>query len=94
MTTCINDVDSHAGRLLYSTGHTQDAVKIFLSLLEASTLSPVSPAVSDDDDVQSVEVYLEDFRTAFEVSILNSHRDMWTKITVSTCAPTLRILNN
>ncbi|GAW06029.1 hypothetical protein LENED_007922 [Lentinula edodes] len=65
--TAIKPVIEHSlGRLLYSTGHTQDAVKIFLSLLEASTLSPVSPAVSDDDDVQSVEVYLEDFRTAFE----------------------------
>ncbi|KAJ3870264.1 ER-golgi trafficking TRAPP I complex 85 kDa subunit-domain-containing protein [Lentinula novae-zelandiae] len=65
--TAIKPVIEHSlGRLLYSTGHTQDAVKIFLSLLEASTLSPVSPAVSDEDDVQSVEVYLEDFRTAFE----------------------------
>ncbi|KAJ3897847.1 hypothetical protein F5879DRAFT_1072801 [Lentinula edodes] len=39
--TAIKPVIEHSlGRLLYNTGHTQDAVKIFLSLLEASTLSP------------------------------------------------------
>ncbi|KAJ3844312.1 ER-golgi trafficking TRAPP I complex 85 kDa subunit-domain-containing protein [Lentinula raphanica] len=58
-------IDHPLGRLLYSTGHVQDAVKIFLCLLEASTLSTSSTSTSDYE-TETAEVYLEDFRIAFE----------------------------
>ncbi|KAJ4485976.1 ER-golgi trafficking TRAPP I complex 85 kDa subunit-domain-containing protein [Lentinula aciculospora] len=58
-------IEHPLGRLLYSTGYVPDAVKIFLGLLNASALSTSSPAVLNDE-TESAEVYLEDFRIAFE----------------------------
>ncbi|KAJ3734691.1 ER-golgi trafficking TRAPP I complex 85 kDa subunit-domain-containing protein, partial [Lentinula guzmanii] len=57
-------IEHPLGRLMYSTGHVQDAVQIFLGLLKGSTSLPAS---TNDADSETAEVYLEDFRIAFEL---------------------------
>lgn len=58
-----------SGRLLYTTGHVKEAVTVFLALLKSSALSTSisAIAVANEDESRTDEVYLEDFRIAFEV---------------------------
>lgn len=54
-----------SGRLLYTTGHVKEVVTVFLDLLKSSSISAI--AVANEDESRTDEVYLEDFRIAFEV---------------------------
>lgn len=58
-----------SGRLLYTTGHVKEAVTVFLGLLKSSALSTSisAIAVANEDESRTDEVYIEDFRIAFEV---------------------------
>lgn len=61
-----------SGRLLYSTGDTRGAIKIFLALLRWSSApsSIVNREVGDrQESVDSDKVYLEDFAVALAVGV-------------------------
>ncbi|KAF9076140.1 ER-golgi trafficking TRAPP I complex 85 kDa subunit-domain-containing protein [Rhodocollybia butyracea] len=89
------------GRLLYTTGNVKEAVEIFLSLLKGSASSISTSAIGNGGyETETDEVYLEDFRVAFEhlkTNLTNLEQLKDITIPFSFCVPRqtqLRFLNN
>ncbi|KIK70846.1 hypothetical protein GYMLUDRAFT_235261 [Collybiopsis luxurians FD-317 M1] len=57
----MSGIEHPLARLLYTTGHVKESVKMFLGLLKGSASSSTSL-----DETETDGVYLEDFRVAFE----------------------------
>ena len=71
---------THLGRLMYTTGETEKAIRLFLGLLRGSSAPSASSAssasdiplgdqIQTDGSVDVDKVFLADFRQAFEVRI-------------------------